>query len=636
MKKDILSGISISLLLFFLFYIPGCSLIRRPSPPRPYYTLALEKLAEKEPSAAARLLLSVSPDEEIYPAALIRGLEAARGKDDDLYARFLSRLAGILPRYPFLDDYYYFALMRQQADRGDYSYLLTYRDYFDLVEEEDLYKELLFFHVKALMKAGMEEEALREAISLYPRRLPGKEREILEELIISLLQKDSLSLQGPEWSLLSRLPLRTSRVRQILSRHYEDTRFWWETASRFLSLRELTAIGGEKNGYILARRLNGSPSNDRVRNLIAGYLDDPALKYPSPLAALFLSLFPDDLRSFSFFPLLDDEASEKAAGRLFKALLEERRYDTLKKWLSAWNREEETFSNETRSRFLFWETLLNIQERGLTPEDEDRLAECSRLAPLSYYHIRAARLLGLSPLDPRLFSPSQTRNQPDPKMDSLLTALDAYDDTEGIRLIQLSIDNDHFFDNLPLFMDLYAQEHEYDWMILSARYLWKAEGPSERLLPYLYPRGFEEEIRSHSAMSAEKTPLVFAVIHQESRFSPSAVSRAGARGLMQLMPATFQGLVQAAGEADKEQDPFDIHTNIKAGTLYLRRLLGRFTEREYALAAYNAGPHRLQLWREEFGSRPPEEFVELIPFTETRNYIYRVIALEEIYRALGP
>ena len=629
MKSRILSGVSLLLLLFFLFYTPGCSLIRRPSPPRPLYARALERLHDGDKAAAVALFSSVSGDDDIYPAALIRGMEASRKRDEAMYDFFLSHLAEILPLYPFLDDYYYFALMRQQADRGEDTYLNTYRDFFELVGEEDLYKELLFFYTEALARAERNEVALRESAALYRRRLPENHKSALEELITSLMQKEGLSLRGPEWDILARLPLSLSQVRSYLKSRFEDSGFWWEAASRFLSTREMQAFGGDSNGYILARRFSGASPEEETRRPLSNLLDDPGLTYPSPLAHLFISLFPDDLRSLTFFKLLDAEAAEDEARLLFDTLLEERRFDILRQWLSAWNREEKAFHPETGARFLYWEAVLGMKNGKLTPQGEKALRDCCRMAPLSYYHIKAARLLNLSPLDPGLFDPHMTRGRTDPKMRSLLKALDSYDDREGVRMIQLSIDNDHFFDNLPLFMDLYTRYQDYDWMILSARYLWKAEGPSHDLLPYLYPMGFQDAVRLHSALPPEEAPLVYGVIHQECRFAPTAVSRAGAQGLMQLMPSTFHSL---AGM--KQEDPFDIRANISAGTAYLKRLLHAFTKKEYVLAAYNAGPHRLHLWEEEFGPRTPEEFVELIPFPETKGYVSRVITLEGIYRAL--
>lgn len=109
--------------------------------------------------------------------------------------------------------------------------------------------------------------------------------------------------------------------------------------------------------------------------------------------------------------------------------------------------------------------------------------------------------------------------------------------------------------------------------------------------------------------------LVKAVVHAESLFDKDAVSRAGARGLMQLMPAT-------AGEL-QVTDIHDPRQNINAGARYLRMMLDRFRgDLRLALAAYNAGPANVQ----KHGGIPP--------FEETRNYVGKVMALSGQYREL--
>jgi soluble lytic murein transglycosylase-like protein len=125
------------------------------------------------------------------------------------------------------------------------------------------------------------------------------------------------------------------------------------------------------------------------------------------------------------------------------------------------------------------------------------------------------------------------------------------------------------------------------------------------------PSRWDDLIRA--AASQHKVPyaLVKAVVAAESSFNPRAVSRAGAQGLMQLMPGTARDL--------GVKDPFDPATNIEAGTRYLSALLRSFGDERLAIAAYNAGPARVARL-----GRVPE-----IP--ETRAYVEKVLRLKALY-----
>ena len=135
--------------------------------------------------------------------------------------------------------------------------------------------------------------------------------------------------------------------------------------------------------------------------------------------------------------------------------------------------------------------------------------------------------------------------------------------------------------------------------------------------------------------------MALAVIRQESSFDIAAGSPAGARGLMQLMPAT------AAATARKLGLPVSLPAltgdpayNIRLGSAFLRGLLDQFDGSvPLAVAAYNAGPRRVAEWIEANGDPRGArvdaiDWIELIPFTETRNYVQRVIENEVIYRVL--
>ena len=133
-------------------------------------------------------------------------------------------------------------------------------------------------------------------------------------------------------------------------------------------------------------------------------------------------------------------------------------------------------------------------------------------------------------------------------------------------------------------------------------------------------------------------PLLLSVIRQESQFYTNVVSRAGARGLMQLMPGTAKVVARRLKlpyrRARLTADPA---YNVTLGTAYLAGLLKRYRgERVLALAAYNAGPHRVDRWIKKFGDPrkagvDPIDWAERIPFNETRNYVQRILEAVPVY-----
>ncbi|MBT5239794.1 MAG: lytic transglycosylase domain-containing protein [Rhodospirillaceae bacterium] len=136
-------------------------------------------------------------------------------------------------------------------------------------------------------------------------------------------------------------------------------------------------------------------------------------------------------------------------------------------------------------------------------------------------------------------------------------------------------------------------------------------------------------------------PLLLAITRQESNFDVAARSHAGARGLMQLMPATAKAVSRQIRERyDRDALTIDPTYNISLGSKYLGDLIDDF-DGSYimAIAGYNAGPHRVRRWIKEFGDpRKPDvdpiDWIEQIPFTETRNYVQRVMENLQVYRAV--
>jgi soluble lytic murein transglycosylase len=152
----------------------------------------------------------------------------------------------------------------------------------------------------------------------------------------------------------------------------------------------------------------------------------------------------------------------------------------------------------------------------------------------------------------------------------------------------------------------------------------------------LFPRPYWGDLKKFSVANSLDPYLVASLIRQESEFNPIAVSRANAVGLMQLLPKT--GKLVAHQEKLKRYNASELYTptvNLELGTRYFRGMVDQFGGSfEYALAAYNAGSDRVQEWLGQGKYRDPEEFVESIPFTETREYVQAIMRNASVYRQL--
>ncbi len=155
------------------------------------------------------------------------------------------------------------------------------------------------------------------------------------------------------------------------------------------------------------------------------------------------------------------------------------------------------------------------------------------------------------------------------------------------------------------------------------------------LVQYGYPIPF------YNYPDRPERALILGISRQESNFDPTARSGAGARGVMQLMPATARAVARAARiRYSRDELTDDPALNIQLGSAYLSALVDAF-DGSYILAAagYNAGPNRARRWIREFGDPRDEDvdaidWVEKIPFSETRNYVQRVMENLTVYRSI--
>ncbi|HEX3587437.1 MAG TPA: transglycosylase SLT domain-containing protein [Candidatus Angelobacter sp.] len=152
----------------------------------------------------------------------------------------------------------------------------------------------------------------------------------------------------------------------------------------------------------------------------------------------------------------------------------------------------------------------------------------------------------------------------------------------------------------------------------------------------LFPRPFWQELTRDAAANQLDPHIVASLIRQESEFNPSAISTANAMGLMQLLPKVGKDLAKEMKIHHFSPDDLLVaDTNLRLGTRYFRQMVDHFGGQvEYALAAYNAGSERVDDWRKNGNFADVEEFVESIPFTQTREYVQAIMRNAVIYKLL--
>ncbi len=230
------------------------------------------------------------------------------------------------------------------------------------------------------------------------------------------------------------------------------------------------------------------------------------------------------------------------------------------------------------------------------------------------------------------------------------------DDSEHLAKAKL-LANAGLNDYIP--QEIAADPDSGSWSALAEAQIYASDGDTframrslKKALPYaatasvdaiplvywriLFPEPYWETIKTESAKNNLDPYLVASLIRQESEFNPSAISYANAYGLMQLLPAVGKAMAREEGISHFETfQLLNPEINIRLGTRYLRQMLERFNGvPEYALAAYNAGDSRVTDWEGAGPYHGMDEFIESIPFTQTREYVQAILRNVETYKAI--
>jgi soluble lytic murein transglycosylase len=291
---------------------------------------------------------------------------------------------------------------------------------------------------------------------------------------------------------------------------------------------------------------------------------------------------------------------------------------------------------------LYWQAR-STEKLGETESAKQIYRQSLNGAAESYYHplaLRALERLGESLPEPAIARPLPVSEaEPEISVDVSFHLVRARE-LASLSLHQLAIAelDEINAKNKPtgrlrlVLMREYFRSHAYGRSLNIANQA--ALSQSERNF-YRYPLAFWELIQ-RKALERDLDPyLILALIRQESLFDSRARSPASAMGLMQLIPPTAARVAKQLGlEPPSPEMLFEADMNLTLGTQYLRDLLLRYSSWPKALAAYNAGEAAVDRWEREIVTDDVEEFVERIPYLETRGYVKLVLRNHRIYRQL--
>jgi len=164
---------------------------------------------------------------------------------------------------------------------------------------------------------------------------------------------------------------------------------------------------------------------------------------------------------------------------------------------------------------------------------------------------------------------------------------------------------------------------------------YKPQGDVRVVWQAVYPLAYPELVNKYGPAAGNPEHYLNSIMHKESGFDPSVVSYADARGLLQMIPPTSRKVAQMLGAPYQDEDLLQPEFNVRLGAVYIGALFKKFHQQIQAAAgAYNAGPGSMVRWLERHGKHPMDEFVELVPYEQTREYMKRVTSIYARYRYL--
>ena len=612
-----------------------------------YRAVALEGLSRLvEADATLTALLARKPEGFLREGATLRLGDIAIARNDaDRAEDLLERLSNDKVSNP---EQVFLALGRAEeaaghADHALQAYGRVYYDFPLSAEAADAQEGFARLQAASLVPSDRFARELARAEQLFAARRWAQARAAFEPLARAA-QGDQRELIALRLAEADYYLDRHRPARDALQRHIEGGRR--EAEARFFYLTAVRALGDQARYVTLARQL---------------VADFPESEWAA-----------ETLNNLASHYIINDE--DPAADRVFRELLQKfpkHRYAERAAWKAGWwsyrNGEfavtADLFENaavtfpraDNRPAWLYWSGRARDQLGDAAAANARyRLAVTDYRN--TYYGRLAVKLLAprqqpaVVPTTSIASAAAPPGGVPNEDLIRALAAAELYDD--ALREVQYA---QRVWGDSPQLQATFAWVRHRQGLELKATERFNAlrgaittmrraypqfmtaggEDLPPDVLRIIFPIDYWPLITKYAKAHDLDPYLLAALMAQESTFTPEIRSAANAYGLMQITPPTGRTLARQLGirrfTTSMLTQP---ETNVRMGTKYFKDMVERFGGVHYALAGYNAGPHRVVEWLRESPGLPQDEFIDSIPFAETQNYVKRILGTAEDYRRL--
>lgn len=596
-------------------------------------------------------LLAQTTEQTLYRQAH----EAVRANDMGRFYQIRARLSHY-PLLPYL-DYYRLAFRPGQADYAEVTRFIRQhadtpqsnrleRSYLQYLAQSQQWSRFLTFypelpestglrclHYEARYQTGHRDEALKAAESLW---MSGESRPDACDGLFALWQGRGLRTQAKVWK---RMTLAFEAANPALIRHLSVAlgseqpygKLMQETLDRPTRVTQganypNTAKGREVLLLGLARYANEAPT--RALDLLAVYqgryrFSNGAMQPVEQAAARRLLLDRSTERRSWLDGWMRSSSDEELLELRARLAVWEQDWQRLAGWIKGMPP-----ALQQSERWRYW-LARSLEKRGEAGQARTLYREVAAMR--GYYGFLAAQRAG---------APYRLKNEYPAKVPTWSQAVRHWPFLARVRELkamnELTAARSEWVHNVDRSereqkLVLSALAEGQGWHDLAILGTIRAEAWDALDLRFPMPlrQTYDRVAREHGMPSS----LLYAISRQESAMYPLAQSPVGARGLMQLMPATARHTAGKIGFPYRsEQQLFNPDVNVRLGSAYLKGLLDNYDgNRIFAAAAYNAGPGRVARWRAQSDGKPVDVWVEGIPFKETRNYVQNILSFNLIY-----